>query len=147
MAAPRSILVFCSPRRAGDRNGGPRGTEQLVAADGAVAGPGHAERYPGVEVSWASHSPFTPADIGAGAEEDPPTAALGRLYLPPGTHPPRSVPAVMLLHGSGGVLPRELTYAPQLARMGSRRSSSIRSARGAIAAPRFSTGYSTLPRR
>src|SRR5207248_6258209 len=36
-----------------------------------------------------------------------------------GGHPPRSVPAVVLLHGSGGILPsRELTYAPQLARMG-----------------------------
>jgi len=74
---------------------------------------------PGVAVSWASSSPFTPADIGAGPEDDPPTTAIGRLYLPPGPHPPRSVPAVVLLHGSGGILPsRELTYAPQLARMG-----------------------------
>jgi len=74
---------------------------------------------PGVAVSWASSSPFTPADIGAGPEDDPPTTAVGRLYLPPGAHPPRSVPAVVLLHGSGGILPsRELTYAPQLARMG-----------------------------
>jgi dienelactone hydrolase len=74
---------------------------------------------PGVAVSWASSSPFTPADIGAGPEDDPPTAAVGRLYLPPGAHPPRSVPAVVLLHGSGGILgSRELTYAPQLARMG-----------------------------
>jgi len=73
----------------------------------------------GVAVSWPSSSPFTPADIGAGSEDDPPTTALGRLYLPPGAHPPRSVPAVVLLHGSGGILPsRELTYAPQLARMG-----------------------------
>jgi len=74
---------------------------------------------PGVPVSWPSHSPFAPADIGAGAEKDPPTTAQRRLYLPPGTHAPRSVPAVVLLHGSGGLLPtRELTYAPQLARMG-----------------------------
>jgi acetyl esterase/lipase len=74
---------------------------------------------PGVMVSWPSSSPFTPADIGAGSEDDPPTTALGRLYLPPGTHPPRSVPAVVLLHGSGGILPsRELIYAPQLARIG-----------------------------
>jgi dienelactone hydrolase len=74
---------------------------------------------PGVAVSWPSSSPFSPAEIGAGPEDDPPTAAQGRLYLPPGTHPPRSVPAVVLLHGSGGILPsRELTYAPQLARMG-----------------------------
>ena len=74
---------------------------------------------PGVAASWPSSSPFSPADIGAGPEDDPPTTALGRLYLPPGTPPPRSVPAVVLLHGSGGLLPsRELTYAPQLARMG-----------------------------
>ena len=70
---------------------------------------------PGVAVSWPSSSPFAPEDIGAA----PATTALGRLYLPPGPHAPRSVPAVVLLHGSGGILPmRELTYAPQLARMG-----------------------------
>src|ERR1051325_9164961 len=74
---------------------------------------------PGAAVSWLSSSPFTPADIGAGPEDDPPTTGLGRLYMPPGAHPPRSVPAVVLLHGSGGILAsRELTYAPQLARMG-----------------------------
>ena len=77
------------------------------------------DELPGSPVSWASSSPFSPADIGAGPEDDPPTTALGRLYLPPGPQPPRSVPAVVLLHGSGGILAsRELTYAPQLARMG-----------------------------
>jgi len=74
---------------------------------------------PGVPVSWPSTSPFAPDDIGAGSEDAPPTTALGRLYLPPGPHAARSVPAVILLHGSGGILPsRELTYAPQLARLG-----------------------------
>ena len=84
---------------------------------------------PGVAVTWPSSSPFAPEHIGAGPEDDPPTAAHGRLYLPPvglqptdsirGQHAARSVPAVVLLHGSGGILPtRELTYAPQLARMG-----------------------------
>jgi dienelactone hydrolase len=74
---------------------------------------------PGVAVSWPSTSPFAPEHIGAGPENDPPTAAHGRLYLPPGQHPLRSVPAVVLLHGSGGILAsRELTYAPQLARIG-----------------------------
>src|SRR5256885_814946 len=49
----------------------------------------------------------------------PRPTALGGLYLPRGGPPPRSVPAVVLLHGSGGILgSRELTYAPQLARMG-----------------------------
>jgi dienelactone hydrolase len=74
---------------------------------------------PGIEVSWPSSSPFAPEDIGRGPRRDRPTTARGRLYLPPGAHPPHSVPAVVLLHGSGGVLPtRELTYAPQLARLG-----------------------------
>lgn len=74
---------------------------------------------PWVAVTWPSHSPFSPEDIGAGPEDDPPTVAHGRLYVPPGKHAARSVPAVVLLHGSGGILPsRELTYAPQLAQMG-----------------------------
>jgi dienelactone hydrolase len=74
---------------------------------------------PGIAVSWPSSSPFAPDDIGRGPRDDPPTTATGRLYLPPGVHAPHSVPAVVLLHGSGGVLAtRELTYAPQLARLG-----------------------------
>jgi dienelactone hydrolase len=74
---------------------------------------------PGVAVTWPSSSPFAPDDIGRGPRDDPPTTAIGRLYLPPGAHAPRSVPAVVLLHGSGGVLAaRELTYALQLARLG-----------------------------
>src|SRR5437762_9428429 len=72
---------------------------------------------PGIPVSWPSTSPFAPEDIGT--RDATPTTALGRLYLPPEPHAARSVPAVILLHGSGGILPsRELTYAPQLARMG-----------------------------
>src|SRR5205809_395690 len=74
---------------------------------------------PGIAVTWPSTSPFAPEDIGGGPDAAPPTTAQGRLYLPPGPHAPRSVPAVVLLHGSGGILPmRELTYAPQLARIG-----------------------------
>jgi len=93
---------------------------------------------PGIAVSWPSSSPFAPEHIGADPEENPPTAASGRLFLPPGNHPPRSVPAIVLLHGSGGVLSmRELTYAAQLASMGVPLSLSIRSRRGASAAPSF----------
>jgi len=78
------------------------------------------EETSGVEatdVRFPSSSPFTPVSIGK-AE---PATAVGRLYLPPGSSglPPRSVPAVVMLHGSGGVLSaRELTYGPQLAAMG-----------------------------
>src|SRR5947199_6972735 len=72
---------------------------------------------PGIPDSWPSTSPFAPEDIGT--RDATPTTAIGRLYLPPGPQAARSVPAVILLHGSGGILPsRELTYAPQLARMG-----------------------------
>jgi dienelactone hydrolase len=83
----------------------------------------------GETITFPSSSPFTPADA-PGAE---PTTALGRLYLPrarteaaggqpaaaAAPPPPRSVPAVVMLHGAGGVLPaREPTYARQLAAMG-----------------------------
>lgn len=72
------------------------------------------------EVSFPSSSPFTPAQAGPSAE---PTTALGYLYLPRpparGAPAPRSVPAVVLLHGAGGVLPaREHLYGRQLAAMG-----------------------------
>lgn len=71
------------------------------------------------KVHWPSSSPFTPEAIGAGPQRDPPTTAVGYLYRPRGARPPHSVPAVMLLHGSGGILPsREETYGRQLASMG-----------------------------
>lgn len=70
-----------------------------------------------LDVTFPSSSPFTPAELG-NAE---PETAQGRLYLPAdvASAAPRSVPAVIMLHGSGGVLSaRELTYGPQLASMG-----------------------------
>ena len=70
-----------------------------------------------VTVGFPSTSPFIPRDIGT--EDAAPTAAIGYFFAPPGTHPAHSVPAVIMLHGSGGVLQaREMTYGPQLARMG-----------------------------
>jgi len=71
-------------------------------------------------VRFTSHSPFSLADVGNGAQSDPPTQATARLYLPAdgaGDAPP--YPAVVLLHGAAGVLSaRELTYAEQFAAMG-----------------------------
>jgi dienelactone hydrolase len=70
-----------------------------------------------IGVEFPSSSPFTPAEIGS-AET---ATATARLYLPQDSEraPPRSLPAVIMLHGSGGVLSaRELTYGPQLAAMG-----------------------------
>lgn len=71
----------------------------------------------GVAVTFPSSSPFSPADTAGTAAE--PATAQGRLFLPAGSPAPGSVPAVVLLHGSGGVqAARELTYGAQLARMG-----------------------------
>ena len=73
----------------------------------------------GQDVQWISGSPFSPLDIGKGPEREPQATALGTLFMPPGEHRVRSVPAVVTLHGSGGVLAaRELTYGQQLASMG-----------------------------
>jgi hypothetical protein len=69
-------------------------------------------------VTFPSSSPFTPRD----APRAEPTMATATLYLPPGMGAgtwPRSVPAVVLLHGAGGVLAaREHTYGRQFAAMG-----------------------------
>lgn len=72
----------------------------------------------GAPITFPSTSPFSPADAGHPTEA-PPQLAAGRLYLPPDLSPADRVPAVVFLHGSGGVLAaRELTYGPQLAAMG-----------------------------
>jgi len=68
-------------------------------------------------ITFASTSPFLLNDAGAKSVDQ--TTAFGTLYLPPGQHAPRTVPAVVMLHGSAGVLAaRELTYGKQLAAMG-----------------------------
>jgi dienelactone hydrolase len=68
-------------------------------------------------ITFPSSSPFLLTDAGDGRAE--PTTAYSTLFLPPGRHPPRSLPAVVMLHGSGGVLAsRELAYGKQLAAMG-----------------------------
>jgi dienelactone hydrolase len=72
----------------------------------------------GDAVSFPSRSPFGPNDLVDGDGLDA-TAAKATLFMPPGRHAPRTLPAVVMLHGSGGVLSnREMTYAPQLASMG-----------------------------
>ncbi len=73
----------------------------------------------GENVNFPSHSPFTLADAGNGPDGDPQTLARGTLYLPPGASAADPVPAVVLLHGAGGVVgARGPTYGRQLAAMG-----------------------------
>lgn len=76
------------------------------------------DKIEGQEVTFPSASPFSPAEFAdlAGA---PKATARATLFMPPGKHRPGTVPAVIMLHGSGGVLwAREMTYGRQLASMG-----------------------------
>lgn len=74
----------------------------------------HIEPQP---ITFPSSSPFLLTDAGNVAVDA--TTGIGTLFLPEGEHAPQSLPAVVMLHGSGGVLAaRELTYGRQLAGMG-----------------------------
>jgi dienelactone hydrolase len=76
------------------------------------------EKIEGEAVTFPSKSPFSPADF-ADMKSAPDATARATLFIPPGKHRPRSIPAVIMLHGSGGVLSaRELTYGRQFAAMG-----------------------------
>ena len=66
-------------------------------------------------VSFPTTSPFSLRDVGSLLAR--PTQASATLFLPEGLGTP--VPAVVLLHGAGGVLgSREMTYGAQYAAMG-----------------------------
>ena len=78
------------------------------------------DRIEAEPVTFASSSPFVPADAGPGA---PPAIARGTFYRPDRDRRAQAgterAPAVMLLHGAGGVSrAREETYARQLAAQG-----------------------------
>jgi len=95
----------------------------LAATAGARADPWMPEPMPapvaGEAVTFPSHSPFTLRDVGAGLRRDPPTEAVGRLFLPSGASRAEPVPAVVLLHGASGVIPaREPAYGAELAAKG-----------------------------
>jgi dienelactone hydrolase len=71
----------------------------------------------GTPVTFPSHSPYTLKDVGGGPDADPPSEAVGTLYLPAVIDVP--VPAVVMLHGASGLRgQREQTYGRQLAGMG-----------------------------
>ena len=72
----------------------------------------------GEPVTFPSTSPFTLADVAVPAD-NPPTQAVATYFRPQGAAGAQRAPAVIMLHGSGGVLSaRELTYGRQLAAMG-----------------------------
>jgi dienelactone hydrolase len=72
--------------------------------------------WSGEAVSFPSHSPFTLPDA-TDPERSPETMAVASFFRATGTNGP--APAVVMLHGSGGVLSaRELTYGRQFAAMG-----------------------------
>ncbi len=72
---------------------------------------------PGEAVTFPSRSPFSLADA-ADPEFSPSTAAVATFFRPVAS-PGGRAPAVLMLHGSGGVLwAREMTYARQFAAMG-----------------------------
>lgn len=69
----------------------------------------------GREVRLDSADPFALTDVASA----PGREVVARLYLPEDASAAEPVPAVVLLHGAGGVLAaRELTYARQFAEMG-----------------------------
>lgn len=71
----------------------------------------------GETVSFPSRSPFSLAEIAG--ETAPEWTAQGHFFLPDGASASHPVPAVVLLHGAGGVLSsREMHYAAQFAEMG-----------------------------
>jgi dienelactone hydrolase len=98
----------------------------VAAAHATLANPGLTADWPdpaGIsqvtqqDVVLASSSPYLLTDVDR--KRAPATTVHGILFLPPGPHAPHSLPAVVMLHGSGGVLAaRELTYGKQLAAMG-----------------------------
>ena len=105
------LTTAAAPGGAVPRSGGWQLVDPWPSAEATVG-------IRGQPVTFPSSSPFTPRDAPRAA----PTTAVATLYLPrasgAGT-PPRSVPAVVLLHGAGGVLAaREHTYGRQFAAMG-----------------------------
>src|SRR5262245_20287136 len=73
----------------------------------------------GESVSYPSRSPFALIFAGGDGEEAPPTDARATWFAPRGLAPGERALAVVMLHGSGGVLSaRELAYGRQFAAAG-----------------------------
>ncbi|HYZ23512.1 MAG TPA: dienelactone hydrolase family protein, partial [Rhodopila sp.] len=65
-------------------------------------------------VSFESSDPFVPKDIATA----PRRQVRGLLFLPLHAQPGHAVPAVVMLHGSAGLIQDRARYGPQLAAMG-----------------------------
>jgi dienelactone hydrolase len=65
-------------------------------------------------VTFPSSDPFVPAAIGRA----PARTVGGLLFLPPDAAPNHALPAVVMLHGSAGMIQDRAKYGPQLAAMG-----------------------------
>src|SRR5271166_3357020 len=65
-------------------------------------------------VTFQSSDPFAPRDIGRA----PARTVRGLLFLPATGAPGRAAPAVVMLHGSAGMIRDRAQYGPQLASMG-----------------------------
>ena len=99
-------------------SGGTAAAETRGALTGLWPNGSTIEKIEGQEVTFPSASPFSPAEFGD-LKQAPTATARATLFMPTGRAKPRSLPAVVMLHGSGGVLAaRELTYGRQFAAMG-----------------------------
>jgi dienelactone hydrolase len=67
-------------------------------------------------ISFASASPVQPADVLDGLANDPPVTVSGTLDLPPGAS--GRAPAMLIVHGSGGIGSREEEYQRELNAIG-----------------------------
>jgi dienelactone hydrolase len=66
------------------------------------------------EIAFPSSDPFVPRDIGRASAR----TVRGLLYLPATARPDHTTPAVVMLHGSAGLIYDRAKYGPQLAAMG-----------------------------
>ena len=65
-------------------------------------------------ITFQSSDPFAPSDIGSA----PARSVTGLLFLPADARPKRGIPAVVMLHGSAGMISDRAKYGPQLAAVG-----------------------------
>jgi len=83
----------------------------------AICAPAGASEAPSpVVLSFTSASPVQPADVLDGLANDPPVTVNGTLDLPPGAA--GRVPAMLIVHGSGGIGSREEDYQRELNAIG-----------------------------